>query len=163
MGIVAGWSVEGVEIGFTEQQVRDTLGPPDEIDEDEDFSYDSGIDVWFDGSRRVYMILVMDPYSGTTERGIGIGSMAFQIEEKYGPDYTVEILEGFPTYWYGNLGIAFILNENDVCFGILIFRPSAAKAALSHPDTMERLQRCVSHIASEIKPIHPDFLSRSIR
>ena len=162
-GMIAGRSVEGVEIGFGKVRVIATLGNPDDIDQDGDFTYDSGMDIWFGDDGRVEVILVTPPYSGITERSIGLGSPASQIEEKYGPDYAVKTFEGFPTYWYGNLGIAFILNQNDICVGIVIFAPSAAKAALSHTDTMERLQRYVSRAASEIKRTHTDLLSRSLR
>jgi hypothetical protein len=153
-GIIAGQSVDGVDLGFTKTQVSGILGPPDEIDEDGDFMYDSGIMIIFDGDR-VTMMMVFPPYSGTTERGIELGATASQIEGKYGADYTGEDIGAF-AYFYWSLGIAFVFNESNICYSIAIFSPPAAKAALMHTDTMERIQRCVTRAASEIKPIHPE-------
>jgi len=120
-GIIAGQSIDGVRLGFTKDQVIETLGPPDKRDEDGDFWYHSGIGAWFDEYGRAYVILAAEPYPGITERGIGLGATASRIEEKYGTDYTIKILDEFPAYWYAHSGIAFSLDENNICVSIGIF------------------------------------------
>jgi subtilase family serine protease len=120
-GIIAGQSTDGVQLGFTKDQVIETLGPPDERDEDGDFWYHSGIGAWFNEYGRAYVILVTEPYPGITERGIGLGSPASQIVDKYGTDYTIKILDEFPAYWYAHSGIAFSLDESNICVSIGIF------------------------------------------
>jgi len=120
-GIIAGESIDGVQLGFTKDQVIETLGPPDERDEDGDFWYHSGIGAWFDENGRTYVILAAEPYPGITERGIGLGTPASQIVDKYGTDYTIKILDEFPAYWYKDSGIAFSLDENNICVSIGIF------------------------------------------
>lgn len=156
-GIIAGRSIDGVELGFTKAQVIGKLGEPSEITDNGNFSYDSGVTVMFDERGGVNMIMVMSPYSNTTEEGIGIGATANDITGHYGTDYLEITVAGFPAYWYANLGIAFVLDESNICFAIVIFSPSTAKAALGYTDTMDRLQRFVSYVAPEIKPIHVDL------
>jgi len=129
-GIVAGRSVEGVEIGFTRAQVIEKLGDPSKIDEEGNrFFYDFGVVVWFNG--RVVWIAVIPPYSGTTERGIGLGATASDITRQYG---IANIFDWSGIYWpttpdqeykaydYVSLGITFILDESsDICVSIIIY------------------------------------------
>jgi hypothetical protein len=120
-GIVAGNSVDGIQLGFNGEQVVAIAGNPSYV-EDFWWSYDHlGIGVGFDEYGLVDWIEVIYPYSGTTERGIGLGATGAYIEALYGSDWTWDMEDGQFYAVYSGLGIAFAFDENGFCMLIAIF------------------------------------------
>jgi len=78
----------------------------------------------FDDNGRLELIVVAFPYSGVTERGIGLGATASQIEEIYGTEYEFDEEENY-FYIYESLGIGFVLDwDSGTCIAIGIFPPN---------------------------------------
>jgi hypothetical protein len=93
----------------------------------------------------VYLIMLFEPYAGTTVKGISIGSAMTSVITAYG-DAEVFEEEGMLAYWYSNLGIDFYSFETNSVEEIDIYEPYNKKSIGSHSAMIEKFRKMRSHL-----------------
>jgi tetratricopeptide (TPR) repeat protein len=118
-------SIQGLEIGFMEDEIPEAWGSPTHTSkvqlEDQPFHllrYDNGVVAVLCGSI-IHLLLVHDGDAGLTARGVSSRSPQSDVAAIYGyPEHILDLTQGV-CWKYDSEGIAFLLRDSKVAYWLL--------------------------------------------